>query len=88
MRRTPELTGRIVMTNAELVKLHNYRLDLWQTFLRDAPEILVKRAVTLPRSQYIVWDPENDEDGWMLAGNDPETLAKETVESLELEPNQ
>lgn len=55
---------------------------------KDKPDGLDKRAAIIRKDfAFAIYDPEGDEHSFMLWGNDPEQLAIEAVESLELQPN-
>lgn len=55
---------------------------------KDKPDGLDKRAAIIRKDfAFVIYDPENDENGFMLWGNDPVTMAEEAVEHLELTPS-
>lgn len=54
---------------------------------KDKPDGLDNRAAILRKDfTFVIYDPEGDENGFMLWGNDPVKMAEEAVEHLELTP--
>jgi hypothetical protein len=73
------------MSYQDIVRSYDYRISTRFDFQRaiDAPYGLVARAANLQGS-YVLWDPNDNEEGFMLVGDDPEVLAKEAIEQLQL----
>lgn len=69
--------------NAAILEWHGYKLVERAAFeaTRELPPGLLERAA-LTTGAWVVYDPEDDATGWLLIGDDPEKLAKETVEVL------
>lgn len=69
------------------LRANEYRLATADEFdnAADKPDGIAARA-TLVRKDYghVVYDPENDENGHMIWGSNPDALAVETVIHLEL----
>lgn len=64
--------GATSMTEAEIEEAHADVL----THLRDRVEN------RMPAGRYIIYDPNADAEGWMLAGDDPKALYAETERML------
>jgi len=47
---------------------NGYELCSVSQFLERAPAAHVKRYQTINKGPFIIWDPNDDEDGFMLAG--------------------
>jgi hypothetical protein len=69
---------------------HGYAIDLRPAFeaearkeLNDA-EALIARAAE-HKGRWVLWDPDNDADGFLLVGDDPFAMAAEAVAHLEIE---
>lgn len=73
------------MTNKEKLAREGYKLVTRREFelAADRPLGLFDRfeGCTIPPGAFVVYDPNDDEDGWLLIDNDPEWLAAQTVES-------
>lgn len=77
------------------VTSYNYGLDQ-RVFMKELaaevfePEVLEKFLARLAETEgrWVLWDPDADEQGFLLTGNDPFALAEEAVEYLELELEQ
>ncbi|MGE0576124.1 MAG: hypothetical protein AB7F22_07680 [Reyranella sp.] len=67
------------MTPAEkAIQDNGYRLDRRDTFAAAASLPLVHRAEAYP-GEWVLWDPNDDEDGYMIVGDDPEELGREFI---------
>lgn len=62
---------------------HGYKVVERAAFeaTKELPAGLRERAARY-EGDWVVYDPEDDCDGWLLVGDDPDALAKETVEVL------
>ena len=65
---------------------YGYKLVTWQEFetAEDRPKGLMERALkyTEPMERsHVIYDPEDDDEGWMLIG-EREAIIRETVEDL------
>lgn len=72
----------------ENAEAYGYKLTTWQDFITadDKPDGLYSRAleVTDRRKQdrqFVIYDPEGDDEGWMLIG-DRDEIIRETVDDL------
>ena len=76
------------MTNQQLVEHHGYSLENRNDFIdyciRAEQIPLMARALKLT-GRYVLFDKNDDDKGFLLVGDDPESLAAEAVEHLELE---
>lgn len=74
-------------SNINVIESYGYRLDSRADFETMAATAglsgLVKRATAFPGS-HVLWDPAGGEDGYMLVGDNPDELAAELVEFLDL----
>lgn len=66
---------------------YGYKLVTWGQFkvAKDRPDGLLKRALDNSKEEdrkFAIYDPENDDEGWMLIGANAEDIARETVEDL------
>ncbi len=94
MSRTPETTDARISRTPETMDLaacraaleaYGYRLDRWAAFESDAPAALVERAreyVPGQHDPHVVWDPDDDEDGWMILSSEPLDMARETCRMI------
>lgn len=61
-----------------------YRISTREEFIssRELPPGLIGRAILLGVTHlaHVVWDPNSDEDGWMIWGDDREALIRETFQ--------
>lgn len=69
---------------------YGYRVTTREAFLSapNIPDGLADRARAYDGS-HVFWDPDDDEDGFLLVGDDPEALARnwwEGTPSPEIEP--
>lgn len=69
--------------NKSDLESYGYKLVTWDEFLvaPDRPEGLTVRAYSYYGEDiftHIVYDPSDDEDGFMLVGTNPEELASDT----------
>lgn len=71
------------MTPKQTLEKFGYRIDKRPDFEQVANPKLVERAAAYPGTA-VVWDPDDDHEGFMIVGNDFETLAREAVDHLEL----
>lgn len=67
------------------IESRGYRLVAWSDFVAatDRPQGLLERAEN-HKARFVVYDPSDDEDGWLLVGDDPDELALETCFALQL----
>lgn len=81
-------------TNKANLEAYEFKLVTWDEFVKvtDLPDGLLNRAENYHETEpfeYIVYDPIDDEDGFMLFGNDPEELASDTCKYIsEMEPEE
>lgn len=72
------------MTNKETLEAHGYKLVTRAAFdsAADVPDGLreYRKEQLALKGAWIVYDPSDDEEGWLLVGDDAEALARETVE--------
>ena len=63
---------------------YGYRLDTISVFAPAAPQDLVDRAdeIALQDGGYswVLWDPQDDVDGFLLVGDHPDALRREFAE--------
>jgi hypothetical protein len=52
-----------------------------QDFVHNAPEALQLRTDKYPDKDFAVWDPEGDEEGFLIVGNDRDELIVEAYRS-------
>lgn len=79
------------MNNIELIRTYGFEVMTREQFFakRGEPfEKLIVRSVTnkLTHHSFVLCDPECDEQGFMIWGDDAEKLAFEAVEFFELLP--
>lgn len=73
---------------------YGYKMETWQVFQAtpDLPEGLFERAKQWHEDggfDFVIYDPEDDENGMMLVGNNATKLAKEFCEYIaDKEPNE
>ncbi|MCZ4270740.1 hypothetical protein [Maritalea porphyrae] len=77
------------MNNIEIVKKYGFEILPREQFMAKRGPLfdpLIERSIgnKLTRLLYVLFDPSSDEQGWLLWGDDPEELARETVEFMEL----
>lgn len=60
----------------DIVEFNGYRLDARATFESEATPALVSRAAEYPGA-LVLWDFNDDEDGFLLCGDDRDALVAE-----------
>lgn len=60
----------------DIVEFNGYRLDAREVFEAEADPALIKRASAFP-GELILWDPNDDADGFLLVGDDRLALVRE-----------
>ena len=69
------------MSNVQIVESYEYKVS-------DANDETLPAFVKSHGAKYggkfVLWDPNDDEDGFRLSGDDPESLAAEAIEQLEI----
>jgi hypothetical protein len=69
------------------LEAHGYKLVTWRGFLEaeDRPEGLLERAMLLLPGLYgphVVYDPSDDENGWLLVCDDVDGIAEATCQMI------
>lgn len=61
-----------------IIEFNGYRLDNRKEFMQLATPGLIKRVEEQP-GDYVLWDPNNDDNGFLIAGFDPVELEQEFI---------
>ena len=69
------------MSNVEIVESYEYKLSCAND---ESLPAFVKEHVAKYGGKFVLWDPLDNEEGFRLSGDDPESIAAETIEHLEL----
>jgi len=72
-------------TNKQILESYDYKLVTRAEFETacDVPKGLRERAAALS-GEFVIYDPLDDDEGYLLIGNDAEALAAECVADKEL----
>jgi len=62
----------------EIIELNGYRLDKRPVFEQEAQPLLVERAKEYD-GEFVLWDPNDDEQGYLIVGSDQDELAFEFI---------
>jgi len=62
-----------------IIEYNGYRLDPRATFERSVSPALLERAAP-HKGNFVLWDPESGDDGFLLVGDDPAEMEREFVE--------
>jgi hypothetical protein len=60
----------------DLITFNGYRLDQRRIFAEKAPDLLVQRAEQFS-GQIVLWDENDDEDGFLLVGDSEADMRRE-----------
>jgi hypothetical protein len=71
------------MTNFEIEK-YNYVISSRTDFNKNCMVDGLKARISDTQYKYVLYDPTNDSDGYLLVGNDPQLLNNEAMEFFEL----
>ncbi|RWB08813.1 MAG: hypothetical protein EOQ39_18635 [Mesorhizobium sp.] len=66
----------------DIITRNGYRLDARAVFEAQADNKLVARASVYP-GIFVLWDPNDDEDGYLIAGDSSVELEKEFTTHFE-----
>lgn len=92
MTKTEEILSRFDQSLDAMLS-YGYKLVTWHEFLTnaDVPNGLLDRALKLTdvdqeRRQYVVYDPEDDDEGWMLIGERDEIVRESVKDLIDMNP--
>ena len=73
-----------IILGRKILEEHGYRFDHANTFWVEAPEVLRSRIKRSTRKgPWYIWDPQDDENGWLLIGHNRLKLIRETLEMID-----
>lgn len=73
------------MSKRQLLEKYEYVIVPWEAFrmIPNLPEGLLERAMEIGESKWVVYDPCDGEEGWLLIGDSERELINATVEHIE-----
>lgn len=86
----------VLAQNIDALKAYAYKFVTWEEFIaaEDKPDGLIDRAIDWRQDHpqdglFVVYDPIDDEDGFLLMASDPMELARLTCEYIrDMEPEE